>query len=116
MSFKITKNTDSIDVQQKCIGMNITRTTWPIDVRDHLRTNRGLHLQIRHNGDKQTFGQANEVANLISAAPDMLEALELLNGEVMLALLHLPKDSKVFESSTIEKVAKALTKAKGGET
>lgn len=75
-TFKITPNTDTVDIDQKCIGLDVQSKTWSRDVRDHLKTNRGLHIQIKHNQNPQTFAQANEVSNLIAAAPELLKSLE----------------------------------------
>ena len=80
---KITKNTDSTDIDQKCIGLDASRAFIPADVRSHVHKNRGLHIQIRHNGDKQTFARASAVCDLIAAAPEMLEALEAVRDELL---------------------------------
>lgn len=82
--WKINHNTDSIDIDQKCIGLSPRRESIPSDVAEHIHSNRGLHIQIRHNEDAQTFAQANDLAKLIHAAPYMLEALELLADEIIL--------------------------------
>lgn len=66
----ITNNTDSVDIDAKCIGLDVQygKVT-------ELHTNRGLHIQIRHNRDQATFEEANRVARLIALCPEMLEAL-----------------------------------------
>jgi len=75
MSWKLTPNTDSIDIEQKSLGISPRRSTIPRDVADYIHENRGLHIQIRHNGNKQAFQQAVELQKLICAAPELLEAL-----------------------------------------
>lgn len=77
-NIKITENTDAVDIDQKCLGLNATRESFPRDIRDHIHKNRGLKIQIRHNGDAQTHGQANYVSRLISAAPELLKELKHL--------------------------------------
>lgn len=76
MPFKITSNTDAVDIDHQCVGLCATRDTFPPDVRDHIHSNRGLHVQIRHNKDPQTFAQACELSKLFGAAPEMLMALK----------------------------------------
>lgn len=75
-NWKIMKNTDSVDIDQKCLGLSPRRDSIPQDVADYIHKNRGLHIQIRHNGDPQTFAQANDLLNLISAAPELLSIAE----------------------------------------
>ncbi len=75
-AWKIANNTDTVDIAQGCIGLDPFRGSIPRDVWDHIRTNRGLHIQIRHNKDAQTFSQANDLARLIAAAPEMFAFLE----------------------------------------
>lgn len=81
MSWRITPNTDSTDISQECLGLCATRDTFPRDVADHIHTNRGLHIQIRHNRDKQTFSQASDLSRLIDAAPDLLKIAKLVLNE-----------------------------------
>lgn len=81
-TWKISNNTDSVDIASKCIGLDPRRNTIPRDVADHIHRNRGLHIQIRHNGDAQTFAQANDLAKLLRAAPSMLEALEKIDSMI----------------------------------
>ena len=71
-SWKIVKNTDSVDIDQKCLGLCPSHPEISQDVYDK----RGLHIQIRHNGDKQAFIEACNLSNLIAAAPDMFEQLQ----------------------------------------
>jgi len=80
MSWKIVNNTDNVDVDAKCIGLSPRRDTIPQDVWDHIATNRGLHIQIKHNKDPQAFAQANELARLIAAAPELLESIKQFVG------------------------------------
>lgn len=51
------KNTDTVDIDAKCLGV----TTLGYE-------NRGLHIQIRHNGDKRLFEAACKIANVIEKA------------------------------------------------
>lgn len=82
----ISNNTDTVDIDDKCIGLSPRRSTIPRDVAEHIHANRGLHIQIRHNGDAQAFAQANELARLIAAAPDLLEAIvTVVNKELGLS-------------------------------
>lgn len=100
--FKITNNTDNVDLRDKCLGLDVSRDSIPKDVADYILADRGLHIQIRHNENPQARGQANQIANLLSAAPDMLEAIEtVVNKELNLS----------FESLCILK--DAIRKARG---
>ena len=72
-------NTDSVDIDQKCSGVDCWVNG---DSLSLLNTNRVLHIQIRHNKDKKTFECANKIANLISAAPDLLQALNEITREL----------------------------------
>ena len=56
------QSTDNIDISAHSIGIHNTR----------MLPERGLHIQIRHNGDVELFIRANELAELIAA---------FLNGE-----------------------------------
>ena len=70
---RIQNNTDANDIYHRCLGLSC----WiEGDSTNQLNTNRGLHIQIRHNKKSDVFVEANRVANLIAAAPDMLEALK----------------------------------------
>lgn len=69
--YKIYKNTDSLDIQQKCIGLSIHSERDP-----ELNTDRGLHVQIRHNENVFAFKAASEIAALFAASPRLLEALK----------------------------------------
>ena len=102
---KFYKNTDSIDIQNKCIGMDIECSSIPSDVRDHLKRNRGMHVQLRHNGDSQTFAQVNDALNLIAAAPEFLEALEHIKDLIELDNIDRIKVHRLCEE--------AIAKAKG---
>lgn len=101
MSIRITANTDSVDISHKSLGLDATRDTFPADIRDHIQRDRGLHIQIRHNQDPQTFAQARHLADLIAAAPDLLEALKLC--------LH--DDAGNLEPATVHKAMEAIAKA-----
>lgn len=72
LEFRIQENTDTVDIDAKCLGLN----AWVVgDSVNLLNTNRGLSIQIRHNRDKETFEAANKLSQLVSAAPEMLRAL-----------------------------------------
>jgi hypothetical protein len=73
MQFKIYNNTDTVDIRAESLGLSV-RTDGP----DVLNTNRGLKIQIRHNKDKATFEAANDLASLVSAAPELLAQLKLV--------------------------------------
>jgi hypothetical protein len=74
LKFRIQPNTDTVDIDAKCLGLS----TWvPGDSTNELNSNRGLHIQIRHNRDKATFEAANQLSRLISMAPTMLSGLKL---------------------------------------
>lgn len=62
MTIKAYKNTDSLDIQQKCLGISVFSKT------EGVNNSRGLHIQIRHNGDKATYKQAIEIQNIIEKA------------------------------------------------
>ena len=73
IQFKIQCNTDTVDIDNKCLGLS----AWvPGDSVNLLNTNRGLHIQIRHNGDESTYEAAIQLSRLLSAAPEMLALLE----------------------------------------
>jgi hypothetical protein len=72
--------------------------------------NRGLHIQIRHNQHEDTFIEANRIARLISAAPELLEALEKLANDFY--ALSGQAIQPRFEQSMVNAMA-AIRKAKG---
>lgn len=51
---KFYKSTDSVDIAAKSIGIHTTGLD-----------DRGLCIQIRHNGNKELFEQANKMAQII---------------------------------------------------
>jgi len=55
---KFIKSTDNVDIAAKSIGIH---TMEGLD-------NRGLHIQIRHNGDKELFEKACKMAEIIVKA------------------------------------------------
>lgn len=93
--FKLINNTDTVDIDQKSIGIDVSYPEL-----SSLHKDRGLHIQIRHNKDKATFNEANRVAKLITAAPELLEALKQI---------ELAQDA--FTMSEIAK--QAIAKAEG---
>jgi hypothetical protein len=73
MKFKIQQNTDNLDITQKSLGLD----AWVEgDSLNLLNTNRGLHIQIRHGGNKNVFEAANKLSQLLSMAPEMLEFIK----------------------------------------
>jgi hypothetical protein len=84
--FKITNNTDSVDIEAKAIGLHVS-----YDRPSDLHTNRGLHIQIRHNRDKATFKEANRVAKEVSEG---IKALDLLQAGL---------ESGVFDDAPVYK-------------
>lgn len=101
--FTIYINTDTVDIDQKCVGLNVYLEGVPADIKDHIHKNRGLHIQVRHNRDPQTFTQACDVAKLIAAAPEMLQALKTVVSKSTAPLL--------FGALVIAE--KAITQAEG---
>lgn len=104
--FRIQPNTDSVDINSKCLGVDV----WvPGDSLSLLNMNRGLHIQIRHNGDKNTFEVANELSRLICNAPQMLQILQgILQSAPLVGLpLALEKD--------IQDAASMVSKLKGNK-
>ncbi len=109
MKFKINKNTDTVDMRQKCLGLSVVALDCPCgDIYD----DRGLHVQIRHNTTLITYDLASEVSSLIAAAPDLLEALENLlanlidSGEYISEITGIPYDD-------VKQAIEAIKKAKG---
>lgn len=105
-SWKILKNTDSVDVDSKCLGLSPRRESIPQDVWGHIASNRGLHIQVRHNKDPQAFAQAEELSSLIAAAPELLEALRL--AKKLLDLQYRPVRGP---GTAYDKIVNALKKA-----
>lgn len=96
-NYRLQKNTDSVDIDAKSLGVS----AWQIDDSSSLlNSKRGLHIQIRHNKDANTFKAASEIQSLIVAAPEMLEALEMVLAET---------DDAVW----ITKISSIINKAKG---
>lgn len=96
---KITKNTDAVDIDNHCLGLSCY-----IQGQPELNKARGLHVQIKHNADPETFRAASELSNLIATAPEMLAALENLEND----------DSSTMPESAWLLVKNAIKKAKGG--
>jgi len=57
MSTKFSLNTDTVDIDAKCVG---------VSTFDY--ANRGLKIQIRHNREAVLFEAANRMAEIISQA------------------------------------------------
>lgn len=73
--FRIQENTDNVDIDQKCLGLSV----WvPGDSVNLLNDNRGLHVQIRHNQNKETFEAANQLSKLLKHSPDLLRLARLV--------------------------------------
>lgn len=107
--WKITPNTDSVDIDQKCIGLSPRRSSIPSDVAEHIHRDRGLHIQIRHNGDRQAFTQANDLSRLIAAAPEMLAALK----EALANLRGLDVPGEGYEAPVNALLRDVINKAEG---
>lgn len=60
-------NTDTVDIGLKQIGVHTNQ----------MRPNRGLCIGIRHNGGSQNFRDANTIAQLITASPELFLASEI---------------------------------------
>lgn len=102
-SFRLQKNTDSVDIENNCIGVS----AWVVgDSTSKLNTNRGLHIQIRHNKNKDQFEVASQLSNLISVAPEMFEELEY-------CLKYFKCSNDVVSEDYIKAIEKVLKKAKG---
>lgn len=71
-TLKISPNTDSLDIVQKCIGLDT-------NIHGTDSVNRGLHIQIRHNGQRQTFRKANEIGKLFCASPELYACVKSLS-------------------------------------
>lgn len=67
---KATQNTDGYDISEKCAGVDVGGSY----------ADRGLHIQIRHNGDKQLVDCSLEIAAIITKAIN--KAIE--KGELVL--------------------------------
>lgn len=94
--WKVAQNTDTADIDQRCLGLDVRRGTIPSDVWDHIATNRGLHIQIRHNRDPQTFGQASDLSKFIAVAcNNHYKLLAALKN----ALKYMPELSRLREDT-----------------
>ncbi len=71
MTFKMRYNTDSVDINALSLGIDAA------SLESDLSRNRGLHIQVKHNGDSPTFKAATALQDLLVAAPDMLSTLRL---------------------------------------
>jgi len=77
--WNINKNTDTVDIDDNSIGLDVRRLDTPNST--HIYDDRGLHIQIKHNKNALTYDFSNHLADLIVAAPDLLEALEIIVDE-----------------------------------
>lgn len=68
---KLTQNTDTVDIDQKCLGIS------PIHSGPET-VNRGLHIQIRHNANRKTYEKAIEIQRQIVASSELYEAALIL--------------------------------------
>jgi hypothetical protein len=107
IKYKFAPNTDTVDISQKCLGISPTNDAIPSDVRDYIHSDRGLHIQIRHNGNKQAVEQAKAISRIICAAPEMLEALQ----NILEAYVH---ENGGYDDIT-DMVQTAIRKARGGK-
>lgn len=76
--FKLYANTDTVDIDDKCLGITVYPDGYPSPGTDALKRDRGLHIQIRHNRHRETFEAAREIEKLVAAAPDLLDAVRTL--------------------------------------
>lgn len=58
---KFYKNTDTVDIDAKSLG--VSAYSRELDLKD-----RGLCIQIRHNGDKELFEKACRMVEVITKA------------------------------------------------
>jgi hypothetical protein len=71
--FKLQANTDTVDTDNKCLGIS----AWlDGDSLNSFNVNRGLHIQIRHNGDEAIFEVAIELQSRIVACVRACEGIE----------------------------------------
>lgn len=84
---KLRPNTDSIDISQKCLGISPNYYGPETD-------NRGLHIQIRHNGSKEAYNMALKIQKVICAAPELVTILE---ETLYKSLIYGEYDEKEFE-------------------
>ena len=105
MKIRIQANTDTVDIESKCLGLS----AWiEGDSVKLLNTNRGLHTQIRHNGDKATFEAANRVSARIVACVNACEP----DGPIMRLLQDLKSEHEAHgegaDAAQVRLVAEAL--------
>jgi hypothetical protein len=106
VKFRIQRNTDNRDIEQECTGLD----AWvPGDSVNRLKSNRGLHIQIRHNRDQETFETSVKLAQLIAAAPELLEAI----GSFLKTTTVGDGGFKVTDASAIGELFAAYRKAGG---
>lgn len=101
---KLTSNTDSIDIDQKSLGLDVT----PNDYSD----NRGLHIQIRHNGTKGTFNAAVHLKDHIVKAVNLHEELIAALTKLVDSNLN-GKEQTRMSVEEFGKIYQLLKKAKG---
>ena len=94
MTMKFYVNTDTVDIQNKQIGIHYQNTV-----------NREFCAGVNHIRTKDSVAKASEIANLFAAAPEMLEALRM-----SLVCLEYREVENHF---AIEAVKAAIAKAKG---
>lgn len=68
---KLYVNTDTVDIQNRQIGVHVSNG---LDSRE-------LCIGVNHNGTKESVTRATKLARLISAAPELLEALESIEND-----------------------------------
>jgi hypothetical protein len=98
-AIRIQANTDNRDIEAQSLGLDC----WIVgDSVNTLNANRGLHIQIRHNGNPEVFEVANRVSRLIARAPEMLELLIMVRDE-----------PDLDEVSVIKMLNEVIAKAEG---
>ena len=96
-------NTDTVDIRDKSLGIDSFCEDWNLSEQEAIMRDRGLHVQIRHNGDRLQLYQAIRLQKFICLAPKMLDALEDLE-EFAASLTETPE--------WIDKAMQVLKKAR----
>lgn len=110
---KFSGNTDTVDIDAKCIGVH----SW------NGLDNRGLGIQIRHNKDPQLFKLANQMAKIIAEAlnaaklPAPVKEAKSAAGDVEVRELEIfiDNESDLYEKYTMPIYKNLTKKMKKGE-